>query len=543
MPIHASKHTEETLFEIRDFSGGMNVSYHPGTLAPNECVNIENFFLDPVNGKLRGRYPFVLMYYDSDDIILADWATNGAPAPFKSIYYWNGYWLFEWKGSLYYLDVSGGLGLYGYTTASLGALSGSGKPYFCPYNNRLIVASGGNLQYTTFAAPPAALATVTNAPKGNYIFSKDGRLVVGGDPDNPDRIWQCAVQNETSWAAGTDDYADVGWKDQLTVNGCCEFADGLFMVSKTGNQGRKAYFLTSLTEAAPKCSLVSDTHVPMSNGGLVECGGKIYIMERKYVSKFIGTDAQGKIVVDLTPGAKICSVFTATSTGTAAVFPDHQQVWFLPANNGRAIWVCHYARNDAWTKFTVTESSAPYIHSISDIHYCNADGYMYIAAVVNWSNTGAPMIMRYDTLSGGCDDFAIDGSGTASPRRVWTGVIDPNITREKIVKRPLFFYSTLNGGSATMSLYDQTGTVQSATQTVTLASPGTKLSSLNATYLYDTRLGGTAELFLGSQSGVDFSVMDVNAVVDNFQFRLDVNTGNIVLDAMAATVALGRNKV
>ena len=172
MPLHWRKHLEEGLFSVDNFTGGINVAVPRALIADNECEWIENLFFDPNDSRLLTRWP--LDAY-SNTAISGDHAING-------LYYWNGEWLLAANQTLYYLDNNK-------DPQSIGALNGTNPPTFQPFNDVLIVASGGTIQQLSQAR---AWGDVSNGVKGTFVMIKDSRVVVSGDPDNPSRVHQSA---------------------------------------------------------------------------------------------------------------------------------------------------------------------------------------------------------------------------------------------------------------------------------------------------------------------------------------------------------------
>jgi hypothetical protein len=512
MPIHWDKHKEEGVVDLSDFQGGVNLVNPPTILNDNEQVWLENFYFDPASGKPRTRYPIVRY-------------SNSAPSanPITALYYWNSKWFLVGKDAvdadtLYYLDANK-------DPVSLGALNGGSKPTFCSFNNKLLIASGGTLQYTTNTDPPAALADVTNAPKGTYVFQKDGRVVIGGDPDNLDRVWQSNVFDETVWSGGGDDYADVGYLDGLEVKGVKEFADGLFIVFKRGDTAQRSYFLSSLSTSAPVCRLISETHCAMSHYGVADAVGKLYIMEKNVPTSFIGTDARGELIVDPSVGMKITSAFEATENGFLVVYPPDFQMWFIPDPMISKAYIYHYMRN-AWSIFsfgTIKIHSAFY-HPSDNILYLGCDDgfiYKYNSSATVYQDEGS---VNYNQM-------------------LRTKVFDFKPRREKIVKSPILFYEGINAGNVTFYIRKSFGNETAYSSTVTLDDSGTRLVDTQSIYIYDTQEGGDDEMFLYDESALSTHKFDVNIPLDNFQFRLEVSQGGLLVDSIVTNVAIARDKV
>lgn len=504
---HASKHPDESLIELRDFSGGLNLARPMLLLADNEAPWIENFFLDPAGLVLRTRYPLYKWSVEAPEVGIIN-----------SLYNWNGYWFFSIGTNLYYMGTDR-------TPVLLGTLSGSARPTYTPYHGQLIVGSGATLQTIDDGSPPQALAEVSNAPDGTYLMQKDNRVVVAGDPGYPDRVWQSSVGNETTWTANSDDYCDVGWQDKMSVIGIAEFADGLYIVFKRGLAGLGMYFLTSLSETAPSVKKVSSVHCPVNHQSVVDVLGQLVFMEDSAITTLLGTDTQGKVVPSQEPGKKLGTIKSSTETSWAMVYPPDRQIWFCTPTYDY-VYVYHY-QIDAWTYFSfdVALYSAFYHPSTGYLYFGGDDGFIY----------------RYDKVPSSYTD-----DGVAYQQTIKTRLVDLTPMRQKIVKDPTLVYETLEGCDGTFSIYDDFGRteVYSKAFTVSGGSPSlysTQESEDNIT-LYSTQTGEAHEMYLVNRVYAS-TKFPVNLAVDELQFKVVVTGGALVLNEIASWITLGRKKV
>lgn len=603
MPQHGGKHQQEQPLELLDFTGGLNVGVPASMIEDNECQVLTNFYLDPMSGKPRTRYP--LVRHSSS-------APSAGAGAVDSLYYWNSTWFMSVNQTLYYLDSNK-------DPVSLGLLNSNSPPVYCPYNNKLIVASGGTLQYTD--TTPSALADVSNAPTATFCFEKHGRVISGGDTTNIDRISASNFHDETAWTgsvkpsreykAGSaestgpedidDDYADVGWKDKLTVVGMTEFAEGLYLVFKTSDSEYRSYFLTELDESYPRAKLVSSSHAAITHRAIVGVLDRLLFMEKHNVASIVGTDRQGKIIVDSNPGLKLGSSFAATTSAFAVVYPRDYQVWFIPDPTEPFAYIYHYTRR-AWSKFDFTKyssGSATGSYKIHSAFYLPGDGYLYLGCDDGY-------IYKYDHSDIRYQDY--DGTTrTDYKQSLRTKVYDISSRREQVVKRPLLhLYELFGTGSSDGTLYlkDNYGRTVSHSEAFDISNPyiytydtqgkgvvrGTDqliyecstahtsdtdkkpvlgadwadywvLSTTyddgatwvdgkayldadrdNATWVFDTRQGGTGERFTNPSAGSSFIEFDENKSVDNIQFQVDIDSGAAVIEKITADVAFGQRK-
>lgn len=93
----------------------------------------------------------------------------------------------------------------------LGSLTGGFTPAFCSWEDGVLIASGGRLQYFN----GSELTTITTSPEVcNGVFTSHGRVIVYYG----DEIHYSAVGDETNWTTDTNDesssqWLQVGYKD------------------------------------------------------------------------------------------------------------------------------------------------------------------------------------------------------------------------------------------------------------------------------------------------------------------------------------------
>lgn len=506
MPMHWTKHLEEGVVEISDFQGGINVSVPRTAIQDNECEWIENLYFDPTDGRLTTRWP-VDKY--SNSAAVASTAVTG-------IYYWNSTWFLVCNATLYYLDSS-------LDPQSIGALNSSSIPTFLPFNDQLLIATGnGTLEAVNTSK---VLSDVTNAPKGQFLLQKDSAVVLSGDPDNKDRIAQSEPFDETDWSGGASNYADVGFKDKMSIIGIHEAFDGLYIVFKRGDDALRTYFLTSISETAPVCRNVSDTHCAISHHSIVDAASRVFFAEERAITALQGVDAQGKMVVDPNVGLKLSSIIDNATTCHAVVYPPDKQIWFIPDTGLNRAYIYHYLKN-SWTSFSFGSRkvcSAFYRPSDEKLYLGMDDGYIYIYNINDYS-------------------FQDDGS-TDYTQWIKTKVFDVPPHRNKVIKKPMLFYEGLADGTAAFCIKKDFGKTLKYEGSLTVDSSATRLYDTQSIYIYDTQAGETNEMYLyDERSSTELEVFDVKVDVDNFQFTLNVTSGAVRLEGIVAQVGLAQEK-
>lgn len=506
MPQTGAKHVTQRIVQLDSFIGGMNQSMPATQIADNECQLIQNMFLDPRSGKPRSRYP-ITRYSNS--------APSYGAGPVNSLYFWNNSWFFSCNQHLYYLDSSN-------DPVHLGNLNGSSRPTYAPYNDKLIIASGGAMQYTTSSY--ADLANVSSGKTCSVVMERFSRVAAAVDTTYPDRIWESNYFSETTW--GSSDYADVGYKDGTSVIGLAEAFEGMYIVFKRGYSGLKTYYCTTLSASAPAAALVSDNHSAFTHASIVNANSKIYLIEKHYVSSLEGVDTQGKVVYNHTPGLKLSHDFEAKSTAFAVSYPRDSQIWFVPNPLTATAYIYHYNLK-AWTKFNFGQRLpySAFYDPVNDYLYLGCDdGYIY---KYDWAS------QTYSDTAGAYTQILVT--------KVFTGN-----TREIVVKSPIVYWSDLTSGSGTIYISGDYGSTTKFSGTLSLNDfqvyvYDTQAGGNDELYVYNTRLSGSGERFVYSDySSYSHQVVDYNDVMDNLQIKLEISSGAMILERVVLEIADSR---
>jgi hypothetical protein len=349
---------------------------------------------------------------------------------------------------------------------------------------------------------------------------KDSRVVVSGDPDNKDRVHQSDYFDHTSWTSTGSDYADVGYKDQLTIKGMIEAFDGLYFVFKRSASQLATYYLSVLDEAAPSARKISDIHCPKSHYCVVDAISNIYFLEDRDVTMLQGINQQGKMVVDPTPGLKLGNSLAPTTSAHAVVYPTDRQIWFVPDPGLNKAYIYHYTRN-AWTVFSF---GSRHLYSM---RYFPSDGKLYLGCDDGF-------VYRYELENQSYQDA--EGSYA---QVIKTKVFDNPPDKDKILKAPQILYSDLASGTGTLVVKSDYGSTTAYTGTITLT--GTSyliydqqsldIADTTATYIYDTQTTGSGS-----------TKFDYNIPLDNFQFILTISSGGMRLNKIIGRQALDQYK-
>lgn len=196
MPLEKNENLNAMTFA--DFSGGINAAVAPQMLANNEYQTIKNFEFDFNTLVTRGGISTALATYDKN--VSAIFYDNGT----------NTFLVVLENGDVWEEDLNT-------VHRKVGTLSGSlRKPNFCRFDGKVFIASGGKLQYFSYA--DHIITTVSASKVCDNVFERMGRLVVTMSGD--DNLYYSAVGDpyETGWAENNSDdssskWVEIGYKD------------------------------------------------------------------------------------------------------------------------------------------------------------------------------------------------------------------------------------------------------------------------------------------------------------------------------------------
>lgn len=189
----SAKHSNQQTVEYRDFTGGLNTTNAIEMIEMNElnrCVNFE------LMGNLLRTVSGTKDIYRTDSLHFADMF-------FDTI---NGLLLLCTKDRHVYTLMTDGTQL-----TDRGTLTGKVTPGFASWEDGVLIASGGKLQYWN----GAELVAIEASPDVcNGVFVSHGRVIVYYD----DVIHYSAVGDETNWTEDSNDdssskWLQVGYKD------------------------------------------------------------------------------------------------------------------------------------------------------------------------------------------------------------------------------------------------------------------------------------------------------------------------------------------
>lgn len=304
----SNKHSNVQTVTFSDFTGGLNTTYAPEAIAENELANAVN--VEIYNGQLRTVAGLSTVYKDSSKTF--------------------DYLLYDSIGKhLLLVDTNHSVYIFNDDTidtdnvlSDVGELTGTSSVQYAPWEDGIIIASGGQLQYFH----DGILETLYNSPDECHgVFIREGRVWTYYD----DIVKCSAVGDETNWTNNTNDessaqWAQIGYKDGGEIVGLTSLSSDVLIFKNN----RHAYHLSgsypnwNVQEVGRQIDCKNyNCCVALRNDTLVLGKTKMQMVST--------TDAYGDMTANEV-SAKVVSNITRLSADTRLRYiPSLNQVWLL----------------------------------------------------------------------------------------------------------------------------------------------------------------------------------------------------------------------
>lgn len=209
------KHANQQIVEYRDFTGGLNTSNASEMIQPNELTKSVNVEIDKPTGLLKTVAGTVTLF-EQEGIGFTDFTYDKIGEVFL---------LCAKDGEVFTWDNE--------SLSSVGTLTGKVTPAFCPWEDGVLLASGGKMQYFH----GGALETINESPDVcNGVFVKDGRVWTYYH----DRLHASRVGDEHAWVGSTEDqsssqWIDIGYKDGGQIVGVVALSSDILIIKSNGH--------------------------------------------------------------------------------------------------------------------------------------------------------------------------------------------------------------------------------------------------------------------------------------------------------------------
>lgn len=277
----SAKHENQQAIVRANFSGGLNTASTVDSIAENQLASAVNVEVDSATGRLKTvsgtvdlltfQKIFAAVYDEINDKILL--VTED-----KKIY----------AADLIECEIIG----------EVGELSGELYPTSARWEDGVLIAAGGNLQYFN----GNELRTI-DSPTAMNVFVRAGRVVIADDENN---LRYSGIGDEENWIEDTNDdssakFLEVGYKDGGKLLGMVNLSGDVLLVKDNR-------LLYRLTGEFPNWSLteVSRNVEARSRLGMCAIADSVFVLGRNEVQNVQTTNAYG----DMKP-ADVSSLITA----------------------------------------------------------------------------------------------------------------------------------------------------------------------------------------------------------------------------------------
>lgn len=190
----SAKHENQQPIILADFSGGLNTSSNLDGIAQNQLANALNVEVDQANGRLKTvagtvdvltfNNIFAAVYDEINEVLL----------------------IITTDKKVYPADL-----IEGMVGTEVGTLSGELYPISTRWEDGVLIAAGGKLQYFN----GTTLETIADSPISTSVYVRAGRVMV---TDDANTVRYSGIGDESNWVEDTNDdssakFLEVGYKD------------------------------------------------------------------------------------------------------------------------------------------------------------------------------------------------------------------------------------------------------------------------------------------------------------------------------------------
>lgn len=321
MAVLSTKHARQQQLSLTDFSGGLNTSTSMSGIEANQLYDVLNMELDSVTNRLRTVSGTVDVLNTPDiTIVAAAWDEIND----KAI-------LVASDKKVYAADLTG--------KTQIGTLSGNLYPICASWEDGLLIASGGKLQYYN----GSTLVTLSESPNSTSVYTRAGRVVVTTENE----VHYSGVGDETNWTEDTGDYSssvwvEAGYKDGGKFVGMASLSQDMLIFK----DNRRVYRLSG---EYPDWSIaeVSRNVECLGRNAFVSIAGTVVVLGRNEVQALQPTSEYG----DVKPegiGTRVTRELSYLSSSTLVRFvPPLSQIWFIGSNGNVLVLDTNH---NAWFK-------------------------------------------------------------------------------------------------------------------------------------------------------------------------------------------------
>ena len=330
----STKHQNQQPVVLADFSGGLNTSSSDDMIMENQLRSLVNMEIDKA-GKLRTVYGtqevLNVSQFVTSDIKSAAWDDIN-----KALL------LFCKDGNSYALMDDGEF-------FHIGELNGDEEVVTANWEDGVLVASGGYLQYVKYVASsdPEEDQTPTvyklntiiqSPPDSRGVFIRSGRVFVF---DGDDNLLYSAVGDEENWTQDSNDpsaaiFTQIGYKSGGRIIGLINLQSYVLIIKDNGKVFR-------LENEFPDWVIKEVTSNGLCKGpaAFASIGSNVFILGERTLQAISPTDDNGNMPVNLV-GKQVENEIASLPAATKMRFnTDLNQLWFVTGSQWVLVFDCN----------------------------------------------------------------------------------------------------------------------------------------------------------------------------------------------------------
>ena len=307
--ILSAKHQNQQPLTLIDFSGGLNTSSTLDDVASNQLSYAVNVEIDSASGRLKTvagtrdilnfENIFAAVYDEINEVLL----------------------IVDTDRKVYVIDFAGDE-----DGAAIGTLSGDLYPVAAPWEDGVLLASGGKLQYYD----GKILKTLDESPKARNVFVRAGRVVV---VSKGNAVRYSAVGDEESWTDDSNDessakFIEIGYKDGGKILGVLNLSSDILFVKDNRHVYRLVgeYPNWSLTE-------VSRNIESQNRLGMCAVADSVFILGRNELQSIQTTIDYGDMKPTNIALLITTEIQTLPNDTMLRFLPPLRQIWCIAGEN------------------------------------------------------------------------------------------------------------------------------------------------------------------------------------------------------------------
>lgn len=367
MPTLSNKHANAQRMFYPGFDGGLNLSVPSESMAKNELKEAVNIEFSPLTGCMKvrgglvwsGRFPYSIPICDVVPVLgrrgFIARASNTA-----MLYYfrWNNIWPITQAGVNWLSTWEGKMSIVPWVER----LDTDGDGKADTDRDCWLFTAGGRLQKFT-DNPYPKYSTIMSAPANcRLVFVRNSRVGVVCVVDGEECVMFSKVGNCENWTNVPDDESsaqrfEIGYKDGMKINAVVPLSKDLIVFKSPEGEPDKGiiYRLTGSSTKDYAILEVAHNTSTFSQNSVCAISNDIFYATTAGIATLSTVVNYGEVRTAW-PDRKVSNALTTELDNTARLFdvPVKQQLWVVPNDESKKIWVLDYARG-IWTTFEFPE--------------------------------------------------------------------------------------------------------------------------------------------------------------------------------------------